>query len=78
MFNKSNVAVGDLRTVVTMREKNPPSVPESVMPTVFLNLGHAYKKSGKTAEARATWELARKTFPTAPETKAIENELRRL
>jgi tetratricopeptide (TPR) repeat protein len=78
MFNKTNQAVSDLKTVVTMREKNAQAVPDSVMPVVFLNLGLAYKKAGKTPEARAAWEQGKKAFPSAPETKAIENELRRL
>jgi len=78
MFNKTPVAVSDLKTVVTMREKNAQAVPDSVMPVVFLNLGLAYKKAGKTADARAAWEQARKAYPAAPETRAIENELRRL
>jgi tetratricopeptide (TPR) repeat protein len=69
---------GDLRAVVAMREKNPQSVPESVMPVIYLNLGRAEKKAGRTAEARATWEQGRRAFPAAPETKAIENELRKL
>jgi tetratricopeptide (TPR) repeat protein len=78
MFRKTEVAIGDLRAVVAMRGKTPQSVPESVMPAIYLNLGRAEKKAGKTAEARATWEQGRKAYPTAPETKAIENELRRL
>jgi tetratricopeptide (TPR) repeat protein len=78
MFHKGEVAVGDLRAVVAMRAKNPQSVPESVMPVIYLNLGRAEKKMGKTAEARATWEQGRKAFPAAPEAKAIENELRKL
>ena len=78
MFNKREVAVKDLRAVITMREKNPPAVPDTVMPGVYLNLGHAYKKAGKTADARAVWEQGRRAHPAAPETKAIENELKRL
>jgi tetratricopeptide (TPR) repeat protein len=78
MFHKGEVAVGDLRAVVAMREKNPQSVPESVLPAIYLNLGRVYKKAGKTAEAREAWEQGRKAFPAAPEAKAIENELGRL
>jgi hypothetical protein len=78
MFNKTVVAVGDLRAVLAMREKNAQAVPDSAMPAVFLNLGLAYKKAGKTAEARAVWEQGRTAYPGAAETKAIENELRKL
>lgn len=78
MFNKREVAVNDLRAVLTMREKNPQAVPETVLPVVYLNLGHAYKKAGKMADARAVWEQGRRAHPAAPETKAIEAELKRL
>jgi tetratricopeptide (TPR) repeat protein len=78
MFNKRDAAVKDLRTVMTLREKNPLNVPDTVMPVVYLNLGHIYKKAGKIANARAVWEQGRRAFPGAPETKAIDAELKRL
>ena len=78
LFRKGDVALKDLRAVVTMREKNPQAVPDGAMPAVYLHLGRAYKKAGQAAEARATWEQGRREHPTAPETQAIETELRRL
>ncbi len=78
LFRKSDVAVKDLKTVIAMRAKSPQAVPDAAMPSAYLNLGRAYKKAGQTAEARATWEQGRREHPTAPETQAIENELRRL
>jgi hypothetical protein len=48
------------------------------MPAVYLNLGRAYKKAGKAADARAVWEQGRRAHPAAPETQAIDAELRRL
>ena len=78
MFNKREAAAKDLRTVITLREKNPLNVPETVMPVVYLNLGQIYKKAGKTADARAVWEQGRRAFPAAPETKAIDAELKKL
>ena len=78
MFNKRDVAVKDLRAVLTMREKNAQAVPDAVMPVVYLSLGHAYKKAGKTVDARAVWEQGRRAHPEAPEMKTIENELKRL
>ena len=68
----------DLSTVVAMREKNPQMVPDAVMPSVFLNLGLAYKKNVQSDEARATWEKGKTLYPAAPETQAIEKELRSL
>jgi len=78
MFRKGDVAVKDLRAVVAMREKNSQAVPDGAMPTVYLHLGRAYKKAGQNAEARAIWERARQAHPAAPETQAIDKELRSL
>ena len=70
------LAVQHLRAVVAMKEKNPAAVPDAVMPSVYLNLGLAHKKNGQPAEARAAWEKGRTVYPTAPETRAIEEQLR--
>lgn len=78
MFRKTPVAVKDLGTVTAMKDKTPGAVPDSVMPSVYLNLGLALKKNGQSAEARAAWEKARKLYPSAPESEAIEKELKRL
>ena len=78
LFRKSEVAVKDLTRVIAMRDAHPQTVPDAVMPTVYLNLGLAYKKAGQPATARATWEKAKSLYPTAPETAAIERELRSL
>ena len=76
LFNKTAVAVQDLSMVVMMREKSPQTVPDTVMPSVYLNLGLAYKKNAQSGEARATWEKGKTLYPAAPETQAIEKELR--
>jgi len=78
LFRKAEVALKDLSTVITMRERSPDTVPESVMPSVYLNLGRAYKKNGQPAEARATWEKGKTLYPAAPEAQAIDKELRSL
>ena len=78
MFKKAPVAVKDLSTVVAIREKNPEAVPNDVMPGVYLHLGIAYKKNGQTAEARAAWEKGKKAYPSSPEAKAMDKELRGL
>jgi tetratricopeptide (TPR) repeat protein len=78
MFGKAPVAVKDLTTVVAMREGNPHMVPDGVMPSVYLHLGTALKKTGALAEARAAWEEGRRRYPAAPETRAIERELEEL
>src|SRR5262249_46017676 len=78
MFRKAEVAVKDLSTVVTMKDRQPQAVPDGVMPTVYLHLGLAYKKSGQPAGAGAAWEKARTLYPAAPESQAIERELRSL
>jgi tetratricopeptide (TPR) repeat protein len=71
-------AVRDLTRVVTMKDARPQAVPDGVMPTVYLHLGLAYKRSGQPAAARAAWEKARALYPAAPEAAAIERELRSL
>jgi hypothetical protein len=78
LFRKAPVAVKDLSAVVVMREKTPAMVPDSVMPSVYLNLGLAHKKSGQAAEARAAWEKGARLFPSAPESAAMTRELRSL
>ena len=78
LFKKAPVAVKDLSAVVAMREKNAKAVPDAVMPSVYLNLGLAYKKNGQPAEARAAWEKGKQLYPSAPETPTIEKELRSL
>ena len=78
MFKKTPVAVSDLRAVVAMKDKNANAVPDSAMPSVYLNLGLAHKKNGQAAEARAAWETARKLYPSAPESDAITKELQKL
>ncbi len=78
MFHKGEVAIQDLRTVLAMRDRDPAAVPETVMAGVYLNLGRAYKKAGKVADARAMWEQGRRAHPAAPEIPAIDAELRRL
>ena len=78
MFKKAPVAVKDLNTLLTMREKNAAAVPDDVMGVVYLNLGRAYKKTGQAAEARATWEKGKKLFPAVPESPAIDKELKDL
>ena len=77
-FKKTPVAISDLSAVVAMKERSPAAVPDSVMPSVYLNLGLAYKKNGQTAEARATWERGTRLYPSAPEAGAIAKELRSL
>jgi tetratricopeptide (TPR) repeat protein len=78
MFGKAPVAVKDLAAVVAMKEKDPTSVPDTVMPSVYLNLGIAHRKTGATSEARAAWEKGKRLYPGAPETPAIDTELRNL
>ena len=78
MFNKTEVAVKDLSTVVGMKDKRPEAVPDGVMPLVYLNLGLAQKKAGRAAEARAAWEKGRRLYPTAPESAALDRELKGL
>jgi tetratricopeptide (TPR) repeat protein len=78
LFHKTPVAVQDLGKLVTMRETSAEAVPETVMPTVYLNLGRAHKRNRQPAEARAAWEKGRRLYPTTPEAQAIERELRSL
>ncbi len=78
MFNKTEVAVKDLSTVVAMKDRRPDAVPDGAMPLVYLNLGLAQKKAGRTADARAAWEKGRRLYPAAPESAAIERELKGL
>jgi tetratricopeptide (TPR) repeat protein len=77
-LNKAPGAVRDLSTVLAMREKDPQAVPDTVMPSVYLNLGLAYKKTGQPAEARAAWEKGKQLYPSARERQAIEQELQGL
>jgi tetratricopeptide (TPR) repeat protein len=77
-FNKLPVALQDLRAVVAMKEKDPASVPDAAMPSVYLHLGRAYKKSDQTTEARAAWEKGKTLYPAAPEMRAIDEELQSL
>jgi tetratricopeptide (TPR) repeat protein len=78
LFRKANLAVKDLTRVVAMKDSRPASVPDAVMPIVYLNLGLAYKRTGQPAAARAAWEKAKALYPTAPEIPAIDRELRSL
>ena len=78
LFNKTAVAVKDLGRVVAMKDQTPAAVPDSVMPAVYLNFGRALKKNGQLGEARAAWEKGKTLYPAAPETPAIETELRSL
>ena len=78
LFRKMDTAVRDLTRVVAMKDTRPQAVPDAVMPTVYLNLGLAYKKTGQPAAARAAWEKAKTLYPAAPEASAIERELRNL
>ncbi len=78
LFHKTPVAVQDLGKIVTMREASAQAVPETVMPTVYLNLGRAHKRNRQPAEARAAWEKGRQLYPSSPEAQAIERELRSL
>lgn len=78
MFKKAPIAVKDLSTVVIMREKNLEAVPDSVMPAVYLHLGIAYKKNGQITEARAAWEKGKQAYPSSPEGKTMEKELKGL
>lgn len=78
LFRKSELAVKDLSTVVAMKDARPQAVPDAVMPLVYLNLGLAEKKAGRPAEARAAWAKAKRLYPAAPETAAIDKELRGL
>jgi tetratricopeptide (TPR) repeat protein len=78
MFNKTELAVKDLGTVIAMKERRPDAVPDTVMPLVYLNLGLAQKKAGRPAEARAAWEKGRRLYPAAPEAAALDRELKGL
>jgi tetratricopeptide (TPR) repeat protein len=78
LFRKMDTAVRDLTRVVAMKDTRPQAVPDAVMPTVYLNLGLAYKKTGQPAAARAAWEKAKALYPAAPEASAIGRELRNL
>jgi tetratricopeptide (TPR) repeat protein len=77
-FGKTAGAIQDLSTVVTMKEKDPASVPDAAMPLVYLHLGRAYEKNDQTTEARAAWEKGKRLFPAAAEAQAIDRELQRL
>lgn len=77
-FKKAPVAVKDLSAVIAMREKNPQAVPDPALPSVYLHLGIAHKKNGQAAEARAVWEKGKNAYPSAPEARAMEKELRNL
>ena len=74
-FRKAPVAVQDLHSIVAMKQKDPASVPDVVMPSVYLHLGRAYKKNDQPAEARAAWEKGKRAYPDAAETPAIDKEL---
>jgi Tfp pilus assembly protein PilF len=63
VFRKSDVAVKDLTRVIAMKDARPHTVPDAVMPTVYLSLGLAYKNAGQPATARATWEKAEEPVP---------------
>ncbi len=78
LFKKAPVAVTDLSAVVAMKDKDSKAVPDAVMPSVYLHLGLAFKKTGLPAEARAAWEKGKRTYPSAAETQVIEKELRNL
>ncbi|TMQ27386.1 MAG: hypothetical protein E6K82_02235 [Candidatus Rokuibacteriota bacterium] len=78
LFRKTEVAVKDLSTAVSMKDARPQAVPDGVMPVVYLNLGLAQKRAGRPAEARAVWEKGKRLYPAAPEAAAIERELRGL
>ena len=78
MFNKTELAVKDLSTVVAMKNRRPDAVPDGMMPLVYLNLGLAQKKAGRPADARAAWEKGRTLYPAAPEAAAIDKELKGL
>jgi tetratricopeptide (TPR) repeat protein len=74
-FKKAPVAVQDLSAIVAMKQKDPASVPDVVMPSVYLHLGRAYKKNEQAAEARAAWEKGKSAYPDAPEAPSIDKEL---
>ncbi|HET7341428.1 MAG TPA: hypothetical protein VFL90_08200, partial [Methylomirabilota bacterium] len=78
LFHKTDVAIADLGKVVALKQARPQAVPDTVMPGVYLNLGLAQKKAGRPADARTTWQTARRLYPAAPESAAIERELRAL
>ena len=78
MFKKAPVAVKDLGSVIAMKEKTPAAVPDALMPTVYLHLGVAYKKTGQPADARAAWEKGKKLYPATPEAQTIDKELQNL
>ncbi|PYM06696.1 MAG: hypothetical protein DMD82_07820 [Candidatus Rokuibacteriota bacterium] len=74
-FRKAPVAVQDLSAIVAMKQRDPASVPDAVMPSVYLHLGRAYKKNDQRAEARAAWEKGKTAYPDAAETQTIDKEL---
>jgi tetratricopeptide (TPR) repeat protein len=76
LFKKAPVAVKDLNAVVAIRQKRPGTVPDSIMPGLYLHLGTAYKKNGQNAEARAAWEKGKNAYPSSPEAKIMEKELK--
>ena len=78
LFRKAGVAVQDLTRVVTMKDGRSGAVPDAVMPSVYLNLGLAYKKTNQPAAARAAWEKAKTLYPAAREAAAIDKELKNL
>ncbi len=78
LFKKAPAAVKDLSAVVAMKEKDTKAVPDAVMPSIYLSLGLAYKKTGQTAEARTAWEKGKTLYPAAPEAQAINKELQNL
>jgi tetratricopeptide (TPR) repeat protein len=77
-FGKTAGAIRDLDTVVTMKENDVASVPDTAMPAVYLHLGRAYKKNHQAAEARAAWEKGKSLFPAAAEAQEIDKELQSL
>jgi tetratricopeptide (TPR) repeat protein len=78
IFKKAPAGIEDLQHIVAMKEKDPKSVPDSDMPNVYLNLGIGYKKTGHADQARATWEKAKKLYPSDPAMANIDKELRTL
>jgi tetratricopeptide (TPR) repeat protein len=71
-------AIGDFEFLVRKKEAEPDSLPDEMMPKVFLNLGLAYAKKGEMANARDALEYVIETYPGTGESNRARSVVEKL
>jgi tetratricopeptide (TPR) repeat protein len=77
-LRRLKVAAEDFEYLIRRYQEDPSVLPDEMMPKIYLNLGIAYAKEGKSDKARKTLADVTERFPDSRESDRAQSMLARL